>query len=49
MNGWQKPEVSEFDSVDPAPPSDDRNVARLRETICNEEEKMFQRMRALSH
>ena len=22
-----KPEVSEFDSVDPAPPSDDRNVA----------------------
>ena len=45
--GGRKPEVSEFDSVDPAPPSDDRNVARLRETICNEEEKMFQRMRAL--
>ena len=27
MNEWRKPEVSEFDSVDPAPPSDDRNVA----------------------
>ncbi len=42
-----RPEVSEFDSVDPAPPSDIMNVGVLRETICNEEEKMFQRMRAL--
>lgn len=42
-----RPEVSEFDSVDPAPPSDVMNVGTLRETICNEEEKMFQRMRAL--
>ena len=42
-----RPEVSEFDSVDPAPPSDIINVGALRETICNEEEKMFQRMRAL--
>ena len=30
-----KPEVSEFDSVDPAPPSDDRNVARLRVTTVS--------------
>ncbi|MBK70033.1 MAG: hypothetical protein CMB53_01350 [Euryarchaeota archaeon] len=42
-----KPEMSEFDSVDPAPPSGDSNVPRLRETICDEEERMFQRMRAL--
>jgi deoxyhypusine monooxygenase len=42
-----KPERSEFDSVDPAPPSEDNKVATLRNTICNEEEKMFQRMRAL--
>ena len=42
-----KPERSEFDSVDPAPPSEDNKVATLRNTICNEDEKMFQRMRAL--
>ena len=42
-----KPERSEFDSVDPAPPSQDNKVATLRNTICNEDEKMFQRMRAL--
>ena len=41
------PERSEFDSVDPAPPSEDSKVATLRNTICNEDEKMFQRMRAL--
>ena len=41
------PERSEFDSVDPAPPSKDNKVATLRNTICNEDEKMFQRMRAL--
>ena len=42
-----KPERSEFDSVDPAPPSNDSRVTSLRNTICNEDEKMFQRMRAL--
>ena len=42
-----KPERSEFDSVDPAPPSNDSSVSSLRNTICNEDEKMFQRMRAL--
>lgn len=41
------PERSEFDSVDPAPPSSERSVADLRTIICNENEKMFQRMRAL--
>ena len=42
-----KPERSEFDSVDPAPPSNDSRVVSLRNTICNEDEKMFQGMRAL--
>ncbi|MAZ62028.1 MAG: HEAT repeat domain-containing protein [Candidatus Poseidoniales archaeon] len=41
------PERSEFDSVDPAPPSDGNNVSNLRNTLCDENEKMFQRMRAL--
>ena len=41
------PERSEFDSGDPAPPSSERSVADLRTILCNENEKMFQRMRAL--
>ena len=41
------PERSEFDSVDPAPPSNERSVSDLRRILCDEEEKMFQRMRAL--
>ena len=41
------PERSEFDSVDPAPPSSERGVSDLRTVLCNEDEKMFQRMRAL--
>lgn len=41
------PERSEFDSVDPAPPSSGRSIADLRAVLCNEDEKMFQRMRAL--
>ncbi|MEK9805091.1 MAG: HEAT repeat domain-containing protein [Euryarchaeota archaeon] len=42
-----KPERSEFDSVDPAPPSSERSVVDLRKVLCDENEKMFQRMRAL--
>ena len=42
-----RPEMSEFDSVDPAPPSSVSDVSSLRITICDEDEKMFQRMRAL--
>ena len=47
MEGRKKPEISPFDSVDPAPPSEDSNVSSLRETLGDENEKMFQRMRAL--
>ncbi|MBI87409.1 MAG: hypothetical protein CMB67_00045 [Euryarchaeota archaeon] len=42
-----RPDVSDFGSVDPAPASDLNNVAPLRKTLCDEEERMFQRMRAL--
>ena len=42
-----KPEVSEFGSVDPAPASEEGKVGALRNTLCDEDERMFQRMRAL--
>ena len=42
-----KPERSEFDSVDPAPPSGVIRISELRQTLCDEDERMFQRMRAL--
>ena len=42
-----KPEISDFDSVDPAPPSKEKNVPNLRRILTNENERMFQRMRAL--
>ena len=41
------PEISEFGSVDPAPASKNIDVDNLRHILCNENEKMFQRMRAL--
>ena len=42
----ERPEISEFGSVDPAPPSrNDEGVEKLRDTLCDEGEKMFQRMR----
>lgn len=47
MEERKKPEISPFDSVDPAPPSEDSNVSSLRQTLGDENEKMFQRMRAL--
>ena len=41
------PDASEFGSVDPAPPSGMTDVDTLREILCNEQSKMFARMRAL--
>lgn len=32
---------------DPAPPADEREMARLRETVLDEDERMFKRMQAL--
>mgnify|MGYP001983577447 FL=1 len=43
----ERPERSEFDSVDPAPPSDENDIELLRTSLCNENERMFLRMRAL--
>ena len=43
----EKPETSEFGSVDPAPASVDADVSLLRETLCDEDGRMFMRMRAL--
>ena len=42
-----RPDVSEFGSVDPAPPSEGSTVENLRASLCDEKERMFQRMRAL--
>ncbi|MDP6703607.1 MAG: HEAT repeat domain-containing protein [Candidatus Thalassarchaeaceae archaeon] len=42
-----KPEISEFGSVDPAPASADADVRILGETLCDEGGRMFERMRAL--
>ena len=43
----EKPEISEFGSVDPAPASADADVKLLRDTLCDEDDRMFVRMRAL--
>tara|TARA_B100001250_G_scaffold403055_1_gene417051 strand:- start:1539 stop:2012 length:474 start_codon:yes stop_codon:yes gene_type:complete len=41
------PDVSEYGSVDPAPPSKITDVAQLRTILHSEENKMFLRMRAV--
>ena len=41
------PGVSEYGSVDPAPPSEEVSVSKLKQTLLDEENKMFERMRAL--
>ncbi|MAH90178.1 MAG: hypothetical protein CMA11_00245 [Euryarchaeota archaeon] len=41
------PGVSEYGSVDPAPPSKESNVSSLRNTLLDEDIKMFLRMRAV--
>ena len=43
----ERPDVSEFGSVDPAPANENLAVGDLRTRLCDEEERMFQRMRAL--
>ena len=41
------PGVSEFGSVDPAPPSNETIVQKLAATLLDEESRMFERMRAV--
>ena len=43
----RKPQVSQFGSVDPAPPTQNGDVGAWKTTLCNEEAPMFQRMRAV--
>ena len=47
MDNHRIPISSPFDSVDPAPPSKISETDELRVILCNENERMFQRMRAL--
>ena len=42
-----KPEVSDFGSVDPAPPTAVKSLEKLNKILTNEEGNMFQRMRAV--
>ncbi|MBG45223.1 MAG: hypothetical protein CMB76_01735 [Euryarchaeota archaeon] len=41
------PGVSEYGSVDPAPPSTESDISELRKTLLDEDTKMFERMRAV--
>tara|TARA_B100001750_G_scaffold163216_1_gene131922 strand:- start:549 stop:1025 length:477 start_codon:yes stop_codon:yes gene_type:complete len=43
----EKPEISEFGSVDPAPASVSGKISEFRTVICDENARMFLRMRAL--
>ena len=42
-----KPEISEFGSVDPAPASNQKSVKILNSILIDENAKMFERMRAV--
>ena len=41
------PEISEYGSVDPAPPESNGKLVNWRQTLLDEDEKMFQRMRVV--
>ncbi|MCH1423458.1 MAG: HEAT repeat domain-containing protein [Candidatus Poseidoniaceae archaeon] len=43
----RKPAVSQFGSVDPAPPDSSGDVSTWAATLCNESLPMFQRMRSV--
>lgn len=47
MSEYNIPEVSEFGSVDPAPPSDEIEISSLKETLNDENQRMFLRMRSV--
>ena len=42
-----KPDVSEYGSVDPAPPSKVQNIAKLESILVDESMRMFERMRVV--
>tara|TARA_B100001123_G_C14978555_1_gene894632 strand:+ start:250 stop:717 length:468 start_codon:yes stop_codon:yes gene_type:complete len=43
----KKPEISDFGSVDPAPPSSVKSIEKLTKILVDENAKMFDRMRAV--
>ena len=43
----RKPQVSQYGSVDPAPPSTTSKLESLTQQLCDEDQPMFQRMRAV--
>ena len=43
----EKPEVSEYGSVDPAPASSESNIESMRLTLLDESARMFERMRVV--
>ena len=43
----RKPQVSQYGSVDPAPPSKTPELDTLTQQLCDEDQPMFQRMRAV--
>ena len=47
MNIQQRPETSEYGSVDPAPPSHSEQLKVLKDILLDENQKMFQRMRSV--
>ena len=47
MSEVNRPGVSEYGSVDPAPPSREKNIDLLISILLDEEEKMFERMRTI--
>ena len=46
-NRSSKPDVSEYGSVDPAPPSKIQDIARLESILVDENTRMFERMRVV--
>jgi deoxyhypusine monooxygenase len=42
-----RPQVSQYGSVDPAPPAQDGEIHNWTTTLCDEDQQMFQRMRAV--
>jgi len=47
MSSVGKPEVSEYGSVDPAPPSSEMDIGELESVLINENARMFERMRTV--
>ena len=46
-NDVRVPQVSQYGSVDPAPPSPSESLSELTNRLCDENLAMFQRMRAV--